>query len=88
MSQLADPIRICLGMSKIVSDLDSGPSSLRCASITETGCFKLLWNTDPHPWERDLAEKWSKKMVLAWAREVPGANCELAGSHCPCRGQG
>ncbi len=27
MSQLADPIRICPGKSKIVSDLDSGPSS-------------------------------------------------------------
>ena len=61
MSQLADPIRICLGMSKIVSDLDSGPSTLRCARRTETGRFKLLCNTDPHPGEKDLAEKWSEK---------------------------
>ena len=27
-----------------------------------------------------MAEKWSEKMVLDWAREVPGANCERAGS--------
>jgi hypothetical protein len=81
MSQLADPIRICLGMSKIDSDLHSGPSSLRCTRNTETGRFKLLRNTDPHPWERDLAGKWSEKKVLAWAPEIPGANCELAGSH-------
>ena len=27
-----------------------------------------------------MAQKWSEKKVLAWAREVPGANCEQAGS--------